>query len=159
MKALICLLSTALVACATVDAGAPFPATNTAYFTDGSFDTRYERKIIALEGQIIRIEKGPQAKPLFELSLPSPVSRSVWVGSLVVDSEGKLKQGHVVRVLGYLQQVPPDDTWTSAVTKDKYQVLGFCFLNVTSKQGVYLPAGIKQCEGWQAGRTPEELSK
>jgi hypothetical protein len=148
-----------LIACATVKAGEPFPAENTDYFDDSGFDSSFEGKLIALEGQITRIELAPQGRPLIQLLLPAPLYRSVWVGVLIPDASGQLKQGHVVRVLGYLQQVAPDDTWTKAITADPHHVLGFCFLNLTSMQGIYLPAGIRQCQAWEAGQSAEALSK
>jgi hypothetical protein len=149
----------ALATSAAVSAGDSFPTANASYFADGVLDRRHEKQLVAIEGRITRVEKGPQDKPLFELSLGGPGMHTVWVGSLVVASERTLKQGDSVRVLGYLQQVAPDDTWAKAVTADAHYVLGFCFVNLNTKQGLYLPAGLKQCEGWQAGRTPEELSK
>lgn len=148
-----------LAACASVQADAPFPASTATYFTGIDVNPQYEGKVVALEGRITRVEGGPKDKPLFELSLAPAVSRTVWIGSLVADSKGQLQTGDTIRVLGYLQKVAPDDTWTKAVTKDTHHLLGFCFVNLNSKQGVFLPAGIKQCEAWQAGQRPEELAK
>jgi len=146
-------------ACASVQADAPFPAATATYFTGSDVNAQYEGKVVAIEGRIIRIESGPKDKPIFELSLAPAVSRTVWIGSLVADSQGKLHAGDTIRVLGYLQKVAADDTWTKAVTKDAHHVLGFCFVNLNSKQGLFLPAGIKQCEAWQAGQRPEQLTK
>lgn len=136
-----------------VSAAEPFSAVNEQYFQEQEFNPAFTGKLVAIEGQIKRIEKGPKDKPLFELTLPQPVGRSVWIGSLVFDKDSKFPLGSVVRVLGYLQETQEDDEWFTPLTDDTHHILGFCFLNINTKKGLFLPSGSKQCEAWQSGKT------
>lgn len=134
-----------------------YPVNNQLYFTGDGVNENYSGKLISLEGQILRVEPGPKNKPMYQIGLAGPVPNNVWIGSLMFHKKGEYEPGQIIRVMGYLQPVATDDKWTQTVTKDRFHVLGFCFLNVTTLKGSYLPTGVKQCEGWQSGKQPSEL--
>lgn len=137
----------------------PYPATNSVYLDGAQFKATAENKLVAVEGRILRTAIGPQGKPMYELALAHRANRSVWVANLMFDKGNQLPVGAIVRVLGYLQRVKEDDKWTKAVTADGHHILGFCFLNTATQMATYLPPAIEQCEAWQNGKTPEEISR
>lgn len=155
------LISLLIAASSFADAEAieHYPAANSAYLDGTGFKAAAENKLVAVEGKILRIASGAQGKPMYQLSLTQSANRAVWVANLMFDQETQLPIGAVVRVLGYLQRVKDDDTWTKAVTSDDHHILGFCFLNTTTQMAIYLPRGIKQCEAWQNGQTPEQIAR
>ena len=145
-----------LTACAGDGGAEAFPVGNTLYFPQGTVDVRFVDKLVALQGAVVAIEKGPQEKPLFRLELAG-VPASVWIASLVDLDNQDLGSRTNVRVLGYLRRVTDRDTALTAVTQDRYFVLGFCFVLEETERAAFLPAGVRQCEGWQTGKTAEEL--
>ena len=159
MKVYLILFVALLTPCSSfaADTPEPYPANNQLYFTNDGVNENYSGKLISLEGQILRIEPGPQSKPMYQIRLPVPLLKNVWVASLMVHKKAEYEAGQIIRAMGYLQPVANDDKWTQSVTKDRFHILGFCFLNVTTLKGTYLPAGVKQCEGWQSGKQPSEL--
>ncbi|NJA06882.1 hypothetical protein HC024_14295 [Methylococcaceae bacterium WWC4] len=155
------LISLLIAASSFADAEAieRYPVANSAYFDGTGVKSAADGKLVAVEGKILRIASGPQEKPMYQLSLTQSANRTVWVGNVMFDKETKLPIGTVVRVFGYLQRVKDDDTWTKAVSFDDHHILGFCFLNTTTQMAIYLPNGIKQCEAWQNGQTPEQIAR
>ena len=136
-----------------------YPATNLAYLTEAGFKATAENQLVAVEGRILRIAMGAQGKPMYELALTQSANRNVWVANLMFDKDAQLPIGAVVRAFGYLQRIKDDDKWTKAVTSDDHHILGFCFLNTVTQMAIYLPPGIKQCEAWQDGKTPEQIAR
>lgn len=151
------LIVLAAFSSASVLAAEPFPAFTSQYFSNGVVVGSFRNKLVAVEGKVTRIEAGPVGKPLVEIMLATPVSRTIWVGSLVKNDGALLEAGDIIRVLGYLQEVKSDDSWTKSVTSDRDQVLGFCILDITKKKALFLPAGINQCKDWEGGKSPSEL--
>jgi hypothetical protein len=146
-----------LFGCSTCDAVEPYPAVNTRYFSGGTLDTSYNEKLIAVEGLITRIESGPAGKPLIQIMLPNPIMKELWIGSLVADEDSLLKQGHIIRVLGYLNSVDSETSELTGLSSDDYFVLGFCILNISEMKELFLNAGLKQCKSWKNGAEAGDL--
>ncbi|NKF24321.1 hypothetical protein [Solimonas marina] len=152
----IFLFAVTCFALTDANAQGAYPAENQSYFENGSVIESRLGKLAAIEGVILRIAKGPKDKPMYQVSLPPPVSTTIWVASLFSDSNGVLEVGDNLRVLGFLQTVKSDDSWTASVTTDKAHMLGFCFIDIPKEKSLFLPAGIEQCKEWRSGTIPEQ---
>ena len=134
-----------------------YPVNQISYIKNGKFNNKYISKVIAIEGTIKSIKKGPVGKPLLELKIPKQGVKSIWIGSLLNNKNKSLRVGNKIRVLGFLNKIQKNDNFLTAVTKDSNHMLGFCIYNFNTKRGLYLPAGVNQCKAWESGIKAKDL--
>lgn len=116
-------------------------------------------KVLGFTGLVEEIHVAYQEKPSVRILLPNPNPdrKFLWVSSLVKLEGSDLAVGNTIRVVGYLDRLPPDDI-TAEYNHTGYHLLGFCMVNQEKKKGYFLPVAIIQCERWQSGDSPETLA-
>jgi len=127
----------------------PYPAPNSLFKKIKINPKKWNKKLVAFEGMVIQIEKGPRNKPYFKIKMPQPIMEDIWIASLF-DNSINIKKNDIVRVLGYYAVVEKDDPMKN-INKEKHHLIGFCMLNISSKKAYFFPPAIKQCQDWKNG--------
>jgi hypothetical protein len=115
----------------------------------------YYGKILACEGQILRVEKGYKDQPYFELRLKSS-EQTIWVSGQV--ESGYEKVGTLVKVLGFFEKAAAGYK-PEKVHKDVYHLVGVAILDVVVGQ-MYMQSGQEGIvQQWLNGQIPVAVKK
>jgi len=108
-------------------------------------------EIIAFNGLITKVYMAHNDKPYYQVKLEG--GNTIWVASLVkskYENEGK-----ILRILGYVSKVEKDDEFAKKYNDTQYHILGFCVIDMESKQMAMLPGTEMQIKEWISGKIPK----
>jgi len=163
MKTILAVTVGVMLASAGSRAAEPFPVPTSGNDIRAAYQApeNHVGRVVGLGGMIREIKNGPHGKPLVQVVLPKPndAGTTIWIGLLVKPKPGQVRNGEIIRVLGYLAKVDADDTLTAYVVHDPLFVLGMCLVIQSTKEGLYSPEASRQCAEWQNGAAPGSLSK
>jgi len=126
----------------------PFP-TN---FTEKDFKKikKWKSKIVALDGEVIQVEKSRQNTPYSKLKIGD---KEIWIISMI--DSGFEKVGNKLRIVGYLMEIDSNDNeFERKIHKEKYHILTFGIVNLENKQLAYFPGSEMQIKEWMNGKIP-----
>jgi hypothetical protein len=153
------LLTSFLAFAFTAMAGDRLPTYNSSYYQGGKLVEKHIGSLVAVEGMINEIVKGPQGKPIFNITLTDGVKQKLWVASLVKITKDMVDVGTTVRVLGFLDETAKEPDFMKKLSKNRAYLLGFCFFDVKTERPMYLTQWMKRCIKWENGIKLEEITR
>jgi len=111
---------------------------------------KHEGKIVAFDAEVTKLENGFNDKPYFEVSLDN--GTKLWIASMMANKTLAVKRK--IRILGYLNQVKPDDEIGTKFNKKGIQVRAFAILDIETKQLNYSDAFEDEAKLWKNGKIP-----
>lgn len=128
----------------------PFPINFNA--TDFKKINKWKSKIVALNGEVIQVEKSRQNTPYSKLKIGD---NEIWIISMV-DSKFE-KVGNKLRIVGYLIEIDQNDNeFERKIHKEKHHILAFGIVNLENKQVAYFPGSEMQIKEWMNGKIPSD---
>ncbi len=111
---------------------------------------KWNGKIVAFDGEVIRLEKSKRNTPYYELRLNN---NKIWIVSMI--NSGFEKIGNKVRVVGYLVEIDKSDNkFERQYHNNDYHVLVFGVVDLKTKQLSYFPGSEAQMKQWINGQIP-----
>lgn len=165
MNKFIALCSSAILACSSFTTIAktssgeklePYVTYNQTYFNDNQIIDKYVGDLVAVKGKVLKIEKGPESKIIFQIKLDG-LDKTLWVATIMNVLENAIKVGDHARILGFLDEPIAEPTHVYKITKDKAYLLGFCFHLDDSGLPIYYNPFMKLCVQWENGEPFKEL--
>ncbi|AFU70536.1 hypothetical protein P700755_003967 [Psychroflexus torquis ATCC 700755] len=108
----------------------------------------WKNKIIALEGQVVQVERSSKNTPYSKLKIGN---KEIWVISMI--DSGFEKVDNTIKIVGYFIPLKKDD-YESKFNQDKYQILAFGILDLKTKDLRYFPGSEIQMKEWKSGKIP-----
>ncbi len=121
-------------------------------FTEKDFKKikKWKSKIVALDGEVIQVEKSRQNTPYSKLKIGD---KEIWIISMI--NSGFEKVGNKLRIVGYLMEIDSNDNeFERKIHKEKYHILTFGIVNLENKQLAYFPGSEMQIKEWMNGKIP-----
>lgn len=128
----------------------PFVSFNDKYYDDNGFNTRYLGEVGALSGKIVKIEKGPNDKLIFQLELEK-TDFKVWVALLPQISEEEISEGDDITVLGFFDESEKEPEFIAKLSESKEYLLGFCLIEKIIGLPIFYKELLPQCMDWESG--------
>ncbi|MFT5164016.1 MAG: hypothetical protein ACI9FJ_002613 [Alteromonadaceae bacterium] len=133
------------------------PTFNKSYYVEGQLVEKHIGKLIAIDGKVVKIEPGPEKKPILQVQL-SGVDKKLWVGSLANITIEMVPLGSHIKVLGFLDETSNEPIYMQKLTQDREYLLGFCFRDMQTNLPSYLTRWLKKCVDWETGENIKEIS-
>ena len=149
-------IASALV-CAPVNANQsqsklePYHTFTQTYYKDNKIIDKYLGDLVAVKGKVLKIEKGPENKIIFQVKLDN-VDRTLWVATIMNVLENAIKVGDKTRILGFFDETKLEPQYVAKISKDKEYLLGFCFHIDNSGLPIYHNGFMHRCVDWENGR-------
>jgi hypothetical protein len=111
---------------------------------------KWNEKIIAFDGEVVRVETSRRNTPYYEMKLGE---KTIWVISMV--DSGFEKKGNKVRVVGYLIPIDKSDNkYERQFHNQDYHVLVFGIVDLATEKLSYFPGSEMQMKQWINGQIP-----
>jgi hypothetical protein len=111
---------------------------------------KWNEKIIAFDGEIIRVETSRRNTPYYEMRLGG---KSIWIISMV--DSGFEKKGNKARVVGYLIPIDKSDNKHERQFHNQdYHVLVMGIVDLKTEKLSYFPGSEMQMKQWINGQIP-----
>lgn len=127
------------------------------YYQGSQLKDNYFGKWGALEGTVIKIEKGPEDRPILQFQLSDGVEKKLWVASIVKISEDMVKVGSKLKMLGMFDKSAEEPQYMAKLSQDTDYLLAFCFYDVNTGRPMYVPRMMKSCQDWENGKRLRKL--
>ena len=162
MNKFVALCTSAILGCGLYSAAAnastagdklePYITYNDTYYQNNQIIDKYLGDIIAVKGKVLKIEKGPEDKIIFQIKLAG-IDKTVWVATIMNVLEDAIKIGDNIRVLGYFDETAQETKFMTKLSTDKEYVIGFCFNVDNSGLPIYFTHFMKRCVQWETGQS------
>lgn len=107
----------------------------------------WNNKIIAFDGEILRIEKNIRNAPYYEVQIGD---NTIWVVSMIDSGFGKI--GNNVRFVGYVQEI--HGAFERQYHDMSYHVIVFGVLDLDTNKLAYFSSSEGQVKVWMNGQVP-----
>ena len=135
-----------------------FHTHNQTYYQDNKIIDKYIGDLVAVKGKILKIEKGPENKVIFQLKLDG-VDKSLWVATIMNMLENAIKVGDDARIMGFLDETKQEPQFVAKLSNDREYLLGFCLHIDNSGLPIYFNSFMARCFNWEMASNSKKKAK
>lgn len=131
---------------------------NQTYYKDNKIVDDYIGDLISVKGKVIKIEKGPDSKVIFQIKLDG-LDKTLWVATIMNVLDDAINVGDNARVMGFLDETKKEPQYVAKISKDIEYLLGFCIHMDNNGLPIYFNQFMSLCVQWENGEPFKEVSK